>query len=90
MVEFVLYRVLDLMDTRIGMNLRKTVTISDLDIYRSARLLTDRHGDEAPIHAAMKADAMLETGDMDGRAVWLRILKAVEELLRGRGDDPLH
>jgi len=23
----------------------------------------------------------METGDMDGRAVWLRIVKAVEELL---------
>ncbi|MCH7888353.1 MAG: SDR family oxidoreductase [Proteobacteria bacterium] len=26
---------------------------------------------------AMLADAMLEKGDMDGRAVWLRILRAV-------------
>ena len=25
----------------------------DIDIYRSAKLLVDRHGDEAPIHAAM-------------------------------------
>jgi NAD(P)-dependent dehydrogenase (short-subunit alcohol dehydrogenase family) len=25
----------------------------------------------------MLADAMLEKGDMDGRAVWLRILRAV-------------
>ncbi len=33
---------------------------------------------------------MLDKGDLDGRAVWLRVLKAVEELLRGRGDDPLH
>ncbi len=61
-----------------------------LDIYRSAKLLIDQHGDEAPIHAAVRADALLDQGDMDGRAVWLRVLKAVEELLRGRGDDPLH
>ncbi len=33
-----------------------------------------QHGDEAPIHAAMNADAMLEKGDMDGLAVWLRIV----------------
>ncbi len=32
------------------------------------------------MHAAMKADAMLEKGDMDGRAVWLRVVEAVEEL----------
>ena len=29
----------------------------------------------------MRVDAMLEAGDMDGRAVWRRILAAIEELL---------
>ena len=28
----------------------------------------------------MRADAMLEKGDLDGYAVWRRILRAVEEL----------
>ncbi len=55
--------------------------ISDLDIYRSAQVLVKRHGQDAPIHAAMRADAMLETGDLDGYAVWKRIVKAAEELL---------
>ncbi len=27
----------------------------DLDIYRSAALLVKRHGEDAPIHAAMRA-----------------------------------
>jgi hypothetical protein len=54
----------------------------DLDIYRSANLLVKRHGDDAPIHAALRADAMLEKGDLDGYAVWKRILRAVEELQR--------
>ena len=58
--------------------------VSDLDIYRSATLLVKRHGDEAPIHAAMKADAMLERGDLDGQRVWLRIVKAVETLVETR------
>ena len=53
---------------------------SDLDIYRAAAVLIKQHGQDAPIHAAMRADAMLEAGDMDGCAVWKRILKAVEEL----------
>ncbi len=53
---------------------------SDLDIYRSANVLVKRHGQDAPIHAAMRADAMLEKGDLDGYAVWKRIIKAVEEL----------
>ena len=30
--------------------------ISDLDIYRSAQVLVKRHGQDAPIHAAMRAD----------------------------------
>ena len=29
----------------------------------------------------MRADELLDAGDMDGRAVWLRIVKSVEELL---------
>ncbi len=54
---------------------------SDLDIYRSANELIKQHGEDASIRAAMRADEMMETGDMEGRAVWLRIVKAVEELL---------
>ncbi len=53
---------------------------SDLDIYRSANLLVKQHGEDAPIHAAMRADAMLEKGDLGGYGVWRRIMRAVEEL----------
>ncbi len=54
--------------------------IPDLDIYRSAQVLVKRHGKDAPIEAAMRADAMLDKGDLDGYAVWKRIVKAVEGL----------
>ncbi len=63
------------------------VMIPDLDIYRSANLLVKHHGEDAPIEAAMRADAMLEKGDLDGYAVWKRILWAVEEL-QGTGPKP--
>ncbi len=53
---------------------------SDLDTYRCAHLLIKRHGDDAPIEAAMRADERLAAGDIDGKAVWLRIVKAIEEL----------
>ncbi len=44
-----------------------------------------QHGEDAPIHAAMRADAMLDKGHLDGYAVWKRIVKAVEKLLsKGR------
>ncbi len=54
--------------------------IPDLDIYRAAQALIKQHGEDAPIEAAMRADAMLEKGDLDGYAAWRRILWAVEEL----------
>ncbi len=50
-----------------------------VDTYRSASLLVKQHGEDAPIHAAMRADAMLEKGDLEGYAVWKRILRAAEE-----------
>ncbi len=55
--------------------------IPDLDIYRTANILIREHGQDAPIQAAMRADAMLEKGDLEGCAVWKRVLRAVEELL---------
>ncbi len=54
----------------------------DLDIYPSAKLLIDHHGQDALIEAALKADELLDAGDFDGQAVWLRIRKAVLELLK--------
>ncbi len=62
-------------------------TIPDLDIYRSAHLLAKQHGAEATIHAAMNADAMLDRGDLDGQAVWLRIIRAIGEPLADKPGD---
>ncbi len=56
--------------------------IPDLDIYRNAKVLVKQHGDDAPIHAAMRADELLDKGDLDGYGVWRRILQAVKELMR--------
>ena len=52
----------------------------DLDIYRSAKLLIDQHGEDVPIFAAQQADRCLEAGDLDGKAVWMRVIAAIEEL----------
>jgi hypothetical protein len=65
--------------------------VSDQDIYRSANELVNQHGEDAPIEATMKADEMLEAGDLDGKNVWVRIMKAREELLseeRPKGTRP--
>ena len=55
---------------------------SEIDVYRSAHALIQRHGEGAAIQAAMKADAMLDKGDLDGAAVWRRIVAAINELQR--------
>ncbi len=61
---------------------------SDLDIYRSANELIKQHSDAADMEAAMRADECLAAGDMEGEAVWLRIVKAIEELQsKERPDD---
>ena len=51
--------------------------ISDLDIWRSASVLIEKHGDEA----RGRADAMIERALNDNaRAVWVRIRDAIDEL----------
>ncbi len=57
----------------------------DLDIYRSASILVKQYGEDAPIHAAMRADELLDKDDLDGYAAWRRILRAVGEI---QGTDP--
>ena len=41
-----------------------------------ANVLIKHHGQDAPIEAAMRADAMLEKGDLEGYAVWKRALSS--------------
>ena len=54
--------------------------------YGTANILMKQHGQDAPIQAAMRADTMLDKGDLDGFSVWKRILWAVEELQRAEPD----
>lgn len=58
--------------------------VSDLDIYRSARILVEIHGDTADVHAALKVDEMAEKNDAAGLATWKRILVAVDDPLNVR------
>ncbi len=64
--------------------------VSNLHIYRSAQVLVKRHGQDAPIEAAMRADAMLEASDLEGYAVWKRILRAVGVLQETEPSARLH
>ncbi len=60
------------------------------DIWRAAKLLTDQHSDKAAIHAAMIADELLAAGDLEGYAMWRRIIRAIEELQLTQGNGATH
>jgi hypothetical protein len=64
------------------------VTVSDLDIFRSANLWVTRHGPAAIAEARKMAAHLQEAGDRDGADVWLRILLAVETLQRMAQAEP--
>ncbi len=55
---------------------------SDLDIFRTANELIREHGEDATLEAAMRANAMLEKGDLEWQVVWKRIVRVVEEIQR--------
>ncbi len=56
--------------------------MDDIGIFRSAKLLIDRHGDEASIIAIKRATKMLDAGDVDGYAVWKRTVVAIKDMQR--------
>jgi hypothetical protein len=60
--------------------LRYLGMIPDIDIWRAATLLIKQHGQDAEIVAARRVDELAEREDDEGRAVWLRIRRAIVEL----------
>ena len=62
------------------------------DIRRAAKLLIDQHGEDASGFAVKQADKRAEAGDMEGRRVWLRVIRVIQELqrTRPRRDEPAH
>jgi hypothetical protein len=53
---------------------------SDRDIWAAALLMVKRYGDDAVMEAAARAGELLEAGDLEGCAIWHRILDAIERL----------
>lgn len=56
--------------------------VSDLDIWRTAKILIDAHGENASLEAAQRADWAIQDGNPEAESVWMRVLKAVEALQR--------
>ncbi len=55
-----------------------TASIIISAVFRSAKLLIDQHGEDAPIFAAMRVDKLFAAGDFDGSRVWRRVLRAIK------------
>jgi hypothetical protein len=66
------------------------MTIADFDIWRAVNMLVKRHGRDAAIIAAQRADEYLAVGDADGQVVWKRIVGAILELVKDKSDEGEH
>jgi hypothetical protein len=49
--------------------------VTELDVWRSAGRLMKRYGAEAIIIAAKRVAALLDVGDLEGCAAWVRIAR---------------
>jgi len=56
--------------------------IAEIDIWRTAWLMVEHHGESAEFVTATRSDELLDCGDLDGAATWRRISNAVAELRR--------
>ncbi|WP_162913160.1 hypothetical protein [Rhodospirillaceae bacterium SYSU D60014] len=54
--------------------------ISDIDIWRAAQAMVKQYGADASVQAVMRADQLLDAGDVEGQATWKRILQAIRQL----------
>jgi hypothetical protein len=54
----------------------------EIDIWRSAHLLLQRHGTMAELAAMLRMQAMIKNGDQMGEAVWRRIMQSIKDLRR--------
>jgi len=57
----------------------------EVDIYRTAQLLKELHGEGARSLAQERAEGLIEAGDAEGHLVWKRIIGAIDDLQAKRG-----
>ena len=58
------------------------MAVDDIDVFRSAAELIKQHGDDAQLLAIKRTTKMLDAGDVDGYAVWKRIVDAIKDMER--------
>lgn len=58
--------------------------MEEIDIWRTAKILIDAHGENAWLEAAQRADHAIEDGNPASVNVWMRVMRAIGELRQKR------
>jgi hypothetical protein len=58
--------------------------VEEIDIWRAAQHMRKLYGADAAIHAAMRADKLMDQGDIEGFDMWKRVVAALNELDRAK------
>lgn len=64
-----------------GWSLDGMPVLSDWELWACANEHIRQHGFHAPIHAAMRADELLEHGNLDGARTWRLIVHRINQLI---------
>lgn len=56
------------------------MAIEDWELWACANKLIEQHGEDAAIHAALRADALFDEGELDGAATWRAIVRRINQL----------
>ena len=63
---------------------------SNKDIYASALLLLNQHGDDAEDIASANMHSFMANDDVKGASVWLQIMNAIDTLQQKRKQRYMH
>lgn len=55
----------------------KPGSIGERELWSCAQKVIGMHGSDAELHAAQRADELLDAGDLDGQRVWKAILARI-------------
>lgn len=58
--------------------------------WQIARLLVQKHGQDAPVRAAVQAQQRIAAEDFKGGAAWIGIVRAVDQILGTSEADTAH
>jgi len=54
--------------------------MEETDIWRAAEQMRKLYGADAAIHSAMRADKLMDQGDVEGFEMWNRVVALINEL----------